>query len=208
MSKAYDPSARANAMVVKYKVNATGDRWFIPYNDNGTKAAQVAQCSKVVGNTAEEMLDQAEELIDIGPNITIKVPCTPQGLKACKDLTDDEVSVNVTLIFSAAQAILASKAGATFVSPFVGRVFDQSFDGIGLIEEISDIFATHGAKTQVLAASVREVYQVAQAFKVGADICTIPSKIFQGMFSHILTDKGLEIFDKDWKKLQEELGTT
>ena len=164
--------------------------------------------AEVVGNTAEEMLDQAEELIDIGPNITIKVPCTPQGLKACKDITDDEVSVNVTLIFSAAQAILASKAGATFVSPFVGRVFDQSFDGIGLIEEISDIFATHGAKTQVLAASVREVYQVAQAFKVGADICTIPSKIFQGMFSHILTDKGLEIFDKDWKKLQEELGTT
>ena len=116
--------------------------------------------AEVVGNTAEEMLDQAEELIDIGPNITIKVPCTPQGLKACKDLTDDEVSVNVTLVFSAAQAILASKAGATFVSPFVGRVFDQSFDGIGLIEEISDIFATHGAKTEVLAASVREVYQV------------------------------------------------
>ena len=90
-------------------------------------------------------------------------------------------------------------------SPFVGRVFDQSFDGIGLIEEISDIFATHGAKTEVLAASVREVYQVSQAFKVGADICTIPSKVFQGMFSHILTDKGLEIFDNDWKKLQEEL---
>jgi len=161
--------------------------------------------AEVVGNTAEEMLDQAEELIDIGPNITIKVPCTPQGLKACKDLTDDEVSVNVTLVFSAAQAILASKAGATFVSPFVGRVFDQSFDGIGLIEEISDIFATHGAKTEVLAASVREVYQVSQAFKVGADICTIPSKVFQGMFQHILTDKGLEIFDNDWKKLQEEL---
>ena len=99
--------------------------------------------AEVVGNTAEEMLDQAEELIDIGPNITIKVPCTPQGLKACKDLTDDEVSVNVTLIFSAAQAILASKAGATFVSPFVGRVFDQSFDGIGLIEEISDISVSY-----------------------------------------------------------------
>jgi len=164
--------------------------------------------AEVVGETAEEMLDMAEDLIDIGPNITIKVPCTPQGLKACKELSEDEVNVNVTLIFSAAQAILASKAGATFVSPFVGRVFDQSFDGIGLIEEISDIFATHGAKTQVLAASVREVYQVAQAFKVGADICTIPSKIFSGMFSHILTDKGLEIFDKDWKKLQEELGTT
>ena len=122
--------------------------------------------AEVVGETAEDMLDMAEDLIDIGPNITIKVPCTPQGLKACKELSEDEVNVNVTLIFSAAQAILAAKAGATYVSPFVGRVFDQSFDGIGLIEEISDIFATHGAKTQVLAASIRETYQVAQAFKV------------------------------------------
>ena len=139
--------------------------------------------AEVVGETAEDMLDMAEDLIDIGPNITIKVPCTPQGLKACKELSEDEVNVNVTLIFSAAQAILAAKAGATYVSPFVGRVFDQSFDGIGLIEEISDIFATHGAKTQVLAASIRETYQVAQAFKVGADICTIPSKVFEKMFN-------------------------
>ena len=164
--------------------------------------------AEVVGETAEDMLDMAEDLIDIAPNITIKVPCTPQGLKACKELSEDEVNVNVTLIFSAAQAILAAKAGATYVSPFVGRVFDQSFDGIGLIEEISDIFATHGAKTQVLAASIRETYQVAQAFKVGADICTIPSKVFESMFQHVLTDKGLDIFDKDWKKLQSELGTT
>ena len=149
--------------------------------------------AEVVGETAEDMLDMAEDLIDIGPNITIKVPCTPQGLKACKELSEDEVNVNVTLIFSAAQAILAAKAGATYVSPFVGRVFDQSFDGIGLIEEISDIFATHGAKTQVLAASIRETYQVAQAFKVGADICTIPSKVFESMFQHVLTDKGLDL---------------
>ena len=124
--------------------------------------------AEVVGETAEDMLDMAEDLIDIGPNITIKVPCTPQGLKACKELSEDEVNVNVTLIFSAA----------------------------------------HGAKTQVLAASIRESYQVAQAFKVGADICTIPSKVFEKMFTHVLTDKGLEIFDKDWKKLQSELGTT
>ena len=163
--------------------------------------------AEVVGETAEDMLDMAEDLIDIGPNITIKVPCTPQGLKACKELSEDEVNVNVTLVFSAAQAILAAKAGATYVSPFVGRVFDQSFDGIGLIEEISDIFATHGTKTQVLAASIREGYQVAQAFKVGADICTIPSKVFEKMFLHVLTDKGLDIFDKDWKKLQTELET-
>ena len=159
--------------------------------------------AEVVGDTAEEMLQMAEDYIDIGPNITIKVPCTFEGLKACHALTNDEVNVNVTLVFDAAQAILASKAGATYVSPFVGRVYDQSFDGIGLIEEISDVFATHGRDTKVLAASIRETYQVAKAFKVGADICTIPITIFHKMYRHILTDKGLELFDKDWKELQK-----
>ena len=104
-----------------------------------------------------------------------------------------------------AQAILAAKAGATYVSPFVGRVFDQSFDGIGVIEQIADVYATHNVKTQVLAASVREVYQVSSAFRVGADICTLPLPIFYKMYKHILTDKGLELFDKDWKSLQEKL---
>ena len=159
--------------------------------------------AEVVGDTADEMLAMAEDYIEIGPNITIKVPCTFEGLKACHALTNDEVNVNVTLVFDAAQAILASKAGATYVSPFVGRVYDQSFDGIGLIEEISDVFATHGRDTKVLAASIRETYQVAKAFKVGADICTIPITIFHKMYRHILTDKGLELFDKDWKELQK-----
>ena len=161
--------------------------------------------AEVVGDTAEEMLDMAQDYLDIGPNITIKVPCTPEGLKACRDLSNDDVSVNVTLIFSTSQAILAAKAGATYVSPFVGRVFDQSFDGIGLIEDIADVFATHSIKTQVLAASVREVHQVSAAFRVGADICTLPITVFYKMYKHILTDKGLELFDKDWKALQEGL---
>ena len=159
--------------------------------------------AEVVGDTADEMLAMAEDYIEIGPNITIKVPSTFEGLKACHAITNDEVNVNVTLVFDAAQAILASKAGATYVSPFVGRVYDQSFDGIGLIEEISDVFATHGRDTKVLAASIRETYQVAKAFKVGADICTIPITIFHKMYRHILTDKGLELFDKDWKELQK-----
>ena len=162
--------------------------------------------AEVVGDTAEEMLDMAEEYIDIGPNITIKVPCTVEGLKACRDLAHDDVTVNVTLIFSPAQAILAAKAGATFVSPFVGRVFDQSFDGTKLIEEIADVYATHQVKTQVLAASVREVHQVSAAFRVGADICTLPLSVFNKMYSHALTDKGLEAFDKDWRELQQCLG--
>ena len=147
------------------------------------------------------MLDMADEYVDIGPNITIKVPLTPEGLKACKSLSEDDVPVNVTLCFSTAQAILAAKAGATYVSPFVGRVFDQSFDGIKLIEEISDVYATHKVTTKVLAASIRDVAKVSAAFRVGADICTIPSKIFTGMYKHILTDKGLELFNSDWEKL-------
>jgi len=161
--------------------------------------------AEVVGETAEEMLDMAEDFIEIGPNITIKVPCTPEGLRACYELTTNEISVNVTLIFSSAQAILASKAGATYVSPFVGRVYDQSFDGNQLIEEIADVYATHQAKTQVLAASIRDVHQVSSAFRVGADICTIPITIFDKMYKHVLTDKGLEQFDKDWKSLQEKI---
>ena len=157
--------------------------------------------AEVIGDSVEEMLEMADDYIEIGPNITIKVPLTPEGLKVCKDLSSDDVAVNVTLCFSTAQAILAAKAGATYVSPFVGRVYDQSFDGLKLIEEIADVYATHQSKTQVLAASIREVGQVSSAFRVGADICTIPPKVFTGMYKHILTDKGLELFDADWSKL-------
>ena len=109
--------------------------------------------------------------------------------------------MNVTLIFSAAQAILAAKAGATYVSPFVGRVYDQHWDGRHLIEEIADVFATHQIKTEVLAASIREPIQVTDAFRVGADICTISVPIFYQLYKHVLTDKGLEKFDEDWQKL-------
>jgi transaldolase len=161
--------------------------------------------AEVVGNTAEEMLDMAQEYLEIGPNITIKVPCTVEGLKACRELANDDVQVNVTLIFSTAQAILAAKAGATYVSPFVGRVYDQHWNGIYLIEQIADVFATHQVKTSVLAASIRDPIQVTDAFKVGADICTIPLPMFYQLYKHILTDKGLEQFDKDWTSLQEKI---
>jgi len=161
--------------------------------------------AEVVGNTAEEMLDMAQEYLEIGPNITIKVPCTVEGLKACRELANDDVQVNVTLIFSTAQAILAAKAGATYVSPFVGRVYDQHWNGIYLIEQIADVFATHQVKTSVLAASIRDPIQVTDAFKVGADICTIPLPMFYQLYKHVLTDKGLEQFDKDWTSLQEKI---
>jgi len=161
--------------------------------------------AEVVGDTAEEMLDMAQEYLEIGPNITIKVPCTVEGLKACRELADDDVQVNVTLVFSTVQAILAAKAGATYVSPFVGRVYDQHWNGIYLIEQIADVFATHQVKTEILAASIRDPIQVTDAFKVGADICTIPLPMFYQLYKHILTDKGLEQFDKDWTSLQEKI---
>ena len=157
--------------------------------------------AEVVGDTAEEMLDMAESYLEIGPNITIKVPCTVEGLKACRELTTDDVHVNVTLVFTTAQALLAAKAGATYVSPFVGRVFDQHWNGIHLIEEIADVFATHQIKTEVLAASIREAHQVSAAFRVGADICTLPLPVFYSLYKHILTDTGLEKFNADWAEL-------
>lgn len=162
--------------------------------------------AEVVGETADEMLDMADDYIELHPNVTIKLPMSHEGLIACKELSDDGISTNVTLIFSPAQAILAAKAGATYVSPFVGRVDDNSFDGLGLIKDIADIYTRHGVKTEILAASIRNVRDVSKAFAFGADICTIPPLVFESMYRHILTDKGLDTFNKDWKTLQERLG--
>ena len=135
-----------------------------------------------------------------GDATTIKVPCTPAGLKACKILNQSGIKVNVTLIFSASQAILAAKAGATYISPFVGRVDDNSFDGIGLIKQISDIFTAQMITgTEILAASIRDVHSVSDAFEVGADIVTLPPAVFKKMYNHILTEKGLALFDQDYK---------
>ena len=129
---------------------------------------------------------------------TIKLPCTIEGLKACKYISNIGLRVNMTLVFTVSQAILCSLAGATYVSPFIGRMDDNSLDGIKLINDISNIYATNGVETQVLAASVRDVQSVGVAFGVGADICTIPPKVFDNMASHVLTDKGLEQFNRDF----------
>ena len=135
-----------------------------------------------------------------GDATTIKVPCTPAGLKACKILTQSGIRVNVTLIFSAAQAILSAKAGASYISPFVGRVDDNSFDGIGLIKEISDILTAQMVTgTEILAASIRDVHSVSEAFEVGADIVTLPPTVFKKMYNHILTEKGLALFEQDYR---------
>ena len=155
--------------------------------------------AEVVADTAEEMYEQAQAF-KAYRNVTIKVPCTVEGLKACRMIREEQKSVNVTLVFSVAQAILAEKAGATYVSPFVGRWVDNSVDGIGLIKDIKRVYNNHGRfqTTNVLSASLRDVRQVEQSFLMGADVCTIPPLVFWKMYKNILTDKGLELFQADW----------
>ena len=138
-----------------------------------------------------------------GQNATIKVPCTPDGLKVCRELSRDLVNVNVTLIFSAAQAILAAKSGAKYVSPFVGRVDDNSFVGMDLIEQISDIYTIQNVhKTEILSASIRDVKSVSDSFASGAHVVTMPPTVFEKMYNHVLTDKGLYLFDMDWAQVK------
>ena len=141
--------------------------------------------------------------LSINPT-TIKVPLSPDGLRTCRSLALDGIKVNVTIVFSAAQAVLASKAGATYVSPFVGRLDDQSVNGIALINQIASIYRMHGSQTQVLSASIRSVQHVTDSFLNGANICTMPPSIFEKMYNHILTDKGLELFDQDWAQVQSK----
>ena len=143
-----------------------------------------------------------------GKCATIKVPCTRDGLRACAKLSVENIKVNVTLVFSVAQSILASKAGATYISPFVGRLDDVSFDGVGLVKDIASLYREQMVTTQVLAASLRDVSHASQCFRFGADIVTMPTKVFDAMYDHILTDKGMDIFDRDYAKSIEGLEIT
>ena len=156
---------------------------------------------EVIGN-AENMISEGKRLNKkFGKMATIKVPCTVDGLVACKELSKDNIRVNVTLIFSPSQAILAAKAGAAYISPFVGRVEDNSFDGVALIKGIAAIYRKqYITKTEVLAASLRDVHSVSRCYADGADIVTMPPAVFEKMYKHILTDKGLEQFDKDYEE--------
>jgi transaldolase len=154
--------------------------------------------AEVVALDYDGMMREAEVLRKIGENVTIKVPLTPDGLKACKALTADGTMVNVTLCFSAAQALLAAKAGATFISPFVGRHDDVGFDGMALVADIRLIYDNYDFPTQILVASVRHPMHVVEAAKIGADVMTAPPKIIWQLFKHPLTDSGIAAFLKDW----------
>ena len=160
---------------------------------------------EVIGNT-ENMISEGKRLSKkFGKVATIKVPCTVDGLLACKELAENNIRVNVTLIFSPDQAILAAKAGAAYVSPFVGRVDDNSFGGLCLIKDIANVYAKQNwTSTEILAASIRNVRDVGRAFEYGANICTIPTKVFEGMYNHILTDAGLKQFDIDYAESIKE----
>ena len=153
---------------------------------------------EVVG-TADQMLKEANRLIEqFGTSATtIKLPCTPDGLKVCRVLSADNIRCNITLIFSAAQAILAAKSGASYASVFVGRCDDNSVAGLEVVRSVYEVYARQGVKTQVLSASIRDVYKVTRSFYNGASIVTMPPSIFHKMYKHVLTDAGMEIFNRD-----------
>ncbi|KUP05087.1 transaldolase [Bacillus coahuilensis m2-6] len=155
--------------------------------------------AEVIATDAEGMIEEGLELAKIADNITIKVPMTPDGLKAVSVFAKKGIKTNVTLIFSANQALMAARAGATYVSPFIGRLDDIGFNGATLIRTISDIFAIHGVETEIIAASIRHPQHVTDAALQGADISTIPFKVLKQLFHHPLTDKGIEAFLKDWE---------
>ena len=161
---------------------------------------------EVIGN-AENMISEGKRLYKkYGKVATIKVPCTSDGLAACKELSSEGIKVNVTLIFSVSQAILSAKAGAKYVSPFVGRVDDNSFGGLCLVKDIANLYKEQMVtKTEVLAASLRGVRDAARAFEYGSDIVTMPPKVFDGMYNHVLTEKGLDMFNKDYAQTIQDL---
>ena len=161
--------------------------------------------AEVISPVATGMVEEAVELVKIHENIVIKIPMTLEGLKAVKILSSKGIKTNVTLIFSAQQALLAARAGATFVSPFLGRLDDIGSDGMILIKDIVAIFNTHGLKTEIIAASVRNPIHVLEAAKAGAHISTIPMNVITQMISHPLTTAGIDKFNSDWASLQEEL---
>src|SRR5437879_97252 len=161
--------------------------------------------AEVVALDFDGMMREAEVLRKIADNIAVKVPLTPAGLRACKALTSDGSMVNVTLCFSAAQALLAAKAGATFVSPFVGRHDDVGFDGMALIADIRLIYDNYDFATQILVASVRHPIHVVEAAKIGADVMTAPPKIIHQLFKHPLTDAGIASFLKDWQSTGQKI---
>jgi transaldolase len=159
--------------------------------------------AEVVSTVAAEMIEEAKKLAAIDPHVVVKIPMTTDGLKAVKQLSDEGIQTNVTLIFSPIQALMAAKAGAAYVSPFVGRLDDIVHDGMKLVEQISDIYSNYLFETEIIVASVRNPLHVLEAARIGADIATIPFKVIGQLARHPLTDTGLNLFLEDWKKVEK-----
>jgi len=163
--------------------------------------------AEVVSTRYEEIMPEARNLASIADNVVVKVPLIKDGIKAIKALSDEGIRTNCTLCFSATQALIAAKAGATYISPFIGRLDDISDDGMQLIEDVVQIYDNYGFETEVLAASIRHPMHVLEAARLGADVATMPLKVIDQLLHHPLTDRGLERFLADWDKLQEEIKT-
>jgi len=177
-----------NPTLIKKAEQEPDDIYADLINDIGVKDLSI----EVNGQFADQLIENGIKYGKLWPNeATIKLPCTPEGIKACKTLSYMGIRVKMTLVFSVSQAILCALAGATYVSPFVGRLDDNGHDGIGLIREIAKVYCHNRADTKILAASIRDAATVGKAFQAGAHICTIPPKVFDDMYKHVLTDKGL-----------------
>jgi transaldolase len=175
------------------------------YRENLKRICQIVKgptSAEVVAKDFEGMMREGRDLAKLDEHIVVKVPFTKEGVRACKALSSEGLRVNVTLVFSPTQALLAAKVGATYVSPFVGRLDDIATSGMGLISEIVDIYENYQFTTEILVASVRHSIHIVEAARMGADICTCPAAVIEGMFKHPLTDIGLERFLKDWEKAQ------
>ncbi len=160
---------------------------------------------EVISEDCDSMVEEAKRLAKLSKNVVVKIPCTEEGLKACRILNEKKIRVNVTLCFSASQALLAAKAGAFFISPFIGRLDDQNDGGMRLVAEIKSIYNNYNFKTQILVASIRIPRQVVEAAMIGADICTVPYSVFEMLYRHTLTDTGLRKFLDDWHEYQSRL---
>jgi len=156
---------------------------------------------ETVSRDAKGMVEEGRKLAELGDNVVVKIPMTPEGIIAVQELESEGIPTNVTLVFSPTQALIAAKAGATFVSPFIGRLDDISSDGMKLIRDIKTIFDNYDFDTQIIVASVRHPMHVLEAALIGADICTMPFEVMKKLFQHPLTDKGIELFLKDWEKV-------
>lgn len=184
---------------------AKSGKSFIPLIEEICTVVKGPVSAEVAATDYETMQKEGEKLAKIADNIAVKVPLTPAGLKVCKHLTDKGTMVNVTLCFSAAQALLAAKAGATFISPFVGRLDDVGTDGMELIADIVSIYENYNFATEVLVASVRHPMHIVDAAKIGAHVATCPPGVIRQLYNHPLTDKGLAAFVEDWKKTGQSI---